>query len=76
MPTSLRFLLISVCLGLFGTAAVLWMGVYPESFLAPMRKDIQGLEARVAQARPAGDSQLKLGLAQPAVAPATHEEAH
>ena len=26
-------------------AAVLWMGVYPESFLAPMRADIQALDA-------------------------------
>ncbi len=57
-------------------AAVLWMGVYPESFLAPMRQDIAALEARVAQARPAGDSQLKLGQAKPAAAPAAHEGAH
>ena len=26
-------------------AVVLWMGVYPESFLAPMRKDIAVLDA-------------------------------
>jgi hypothetical protein len=31
-------------------AAVLWMGVYPESFLAPMRKDIAALDARLARA--------------------------
>ena len=37
-------------------AAVLWMGVYPESFLAPMRKDVGVLVDRVARARPAGDS--------------------
>ncbi len=42
-------------------AAVLWMGVYPESFLAPMRKDIAALDARVARAKPAGDSRLKVG---------------
>ncbi len=42
-------------------AAVLWMGVYPESFLAPMRKDIAALDARLARAAPAGDS----GLAAP-----------
>jgi len=42
-------------------AAVLWMGVYPESFLAPMRADIQALDARVARARPAGDSRLVIG---------------
>jgi NADH-quinone oxidoreductase subunit M len=37
-------------------AAVLWMGVYPESFLAPMRKDIATLDARLARAAPEGDS--------------------
>ena len=37
---------------------VLWMGVYPESFLAPMRADIAALDARLAQARPVGDSRL------------------
>ncbi|WP_428027803.1 NADH-quinone oxidoreductase subunit M [Altererythrobacter sp.] len=42
-------------------AAVLWMGVYPESFLAPMRADIAALDARVARAAPAGDSQLAIG---------------
>ncbi|ROT95272.1 NADH-quinone oxidoreductase subunit M [Altererythrobacter sp. FM1] len=38
-------------------AAVLWMGVYPESFLAPMRADIAALDARLASAKPKGDSQ-------------------
>ena len=42
-------------------AAVLWMGVYPESFLAPMRADIAALEARVARAAPTGDSMLEPG---------------
>jgi NADH-quinone oxidoreductase subunit M len=42
-------------------AAVLWMGVYPESFLAPMRADIAALEARVARAAPAGDARLEAG---------------
>jgi NADH-quinone oxidoreductase subunit M len=56
-------------------AAVLWMGVYPESFLAPMRSDIAALDARLARARPAGDAQLKAGAPKPAVA-AEHEEAH
>lgn len=44
--------------------AVLWMGVYPESFLAPMRADIAALDARVARVKPEGDS--KLMLAEPA----------
>ena len=30
---------------------VLWMGIYPESFLAPMRSDIGALEARMAASR-------------------------
>jgi len=47
-------------------AVVLWMGVYPESFLAPMRKDIAALDARLAQAKPEGDAQFKLGAAKPA----------
>jgi len=42
-------------------AAVLWMGVYPESFLAPMRADIAALEVRLARAAPAGDSMLEIG---------------
>jgi NADH-quinone oxidoreductase subunit M len=37
-------------------AVALWMGVYPESFLAPMRGDVGTLVARVARAAPAGDS--------------------
>ncbi|MBD2841708.1 NADH-quinone oxidoreductase subunit M [Erythrobacter rubeus] len=45
-------------------AAVLWMGVYPESFLAPMRADIAALDARIASAAPADDSQLADGPAR------------
>jgi NADH-quinone oxidoreductase subunit M len=37
------------------------MGVYPESFLAPMRADIAALDARLARAAPEGDSKLKVG---------------
>ena len=40
---------------------VLWMGVYPESFMAPMRKDVGVLLARIERARPAGDAQLAMG---------------
>ncbi len=42
-------------------AAVLWMGVYPESFLAPMRADIAALDARLARAAPEGDAKLVVG---------------
>ena len=53
---------------------MLWMGVYPESFLSPMRQDIIALDARLAQARPAGDAKIKVAAAKPA-APA-QAEAH
>ncbi len=38
-------------------AAVLWMGVYPESFLRPIRADVGRLLERVERAAPQGDSQ-------------------
>jgi len=47
-------------------AVVLWMGVYPESFLAPMRADIAALDARVSRAEPQSDSRFKLGTPKPA----------
>lgn len=40
-------------------AAVLWMGVYPESFLGPIRKDVANIVHRIERAAPAGDSKLK-----------------
>lgn len=55
-------------------AAVLWMGVYPESFLAPMRADVATLLARIERARPAGDSLPTPG--NPAAAKAAHAEEH
>ncbi|AMK22543.1 MULTISPECIES: NADH-quinone oxidoreductase subunit M [unclassified Sphingobium] len=55
-------------------AAVLWMGIYPESFLSPMRSDIRALEARIASAAPAGDSRIKMGPVLPG-AEAHHEPA-
>lgn len=54
-------------------AVALWMGVYPESFLAPMRSDVATLEARIARATPKGDSLPTPGKA-PAT-PAVHAEA-
>jgi NADH-quinone oxidoreductase subunit M len=65
--------------------AVLWMGVYPESFLAPMRADVASLTARIDRARPEGDAKLAMGKAPAAKthdadshsAPmAAHGEAH
>ncbi len=55
-------------------AATLWMGIYPESFLAPMRADVGSILARIATATPPVDAQLKIG--KPAATPAAHGEAH
>ena len=49
-------------------AVTLWMGVYPESFMAPMRADVGTLLARIERAHPEGDAQLKLGNVKPAAA--------
>ncbi len=57
-------------------AAVLWMGVYPESFLAPMRADIELLDTRLAAAAPEGDAHLALGEGPPAEAEQHEGEAH
>ncbi|MEN2746605.1 NADH-quinone oxidoreductase subunit M [Sphingomonas sp. T9W2] len=54
-------------------AVVLWMGVYPESFLAPMRKDVGLLLARIERAAPASDSRPTAG--NPAAA-AAHAAEH
>ncbi|WP_310468105.1 NADH-quinone oxidoreductase subunit M [Sphingomonas sp.] len=47
-------------------ACVLWMGVYPESFMAPMRADVGRLLERVERATPEGDAHLTAGKAKPA----------
>ncbi|MBY0521262.1 MAG: NADH-quinone oxidoreductase subunit M, partial [Sphingomonas sp.] len=54
--------------------AVLWMGIYPESFLAPMRNDAKTLVARVSRAQPAGDSLPTPGA--PPVTATAQAEAH
>jgi len=56
-------------------AAVLWMGVYPESFLRPMRADVGRLLERIDRAAPQGDSRPTAGRP---TAPAAHStsEAH
>jgi NADH-quinone oxidoreductase subunit M len=57
-------------------AAVLWMGVYPESFMAPMRNDIALLEARVSRAERPSDADLWVGEAAPAEDHSAHETAN
>ncbi|MDB5689416.1 MAG: NADH-quinone oxidoreductase subunit, partial [Sphingomonas bacterium] len=57
-------------------AVVLWMGIYPESFLRPMRGDVGVLLARLERSAPAGDAHVTAGRAP---APAVHgaqPEAH
>jgi NADH-quinone oxidoreductase subunit M len=56
-------------------AVVLWMGVYPESFLAPMRKDVAVLLARIDRATPPSDSQPTASKPLAAAAAATHHAA-
>jgi NADH-quinone oxidoreductase subunit M len=41
--------------------AVVWMGVYPESFLRPIRNDVGRVLTRLDTVAPAGDSHLTLG---------------
>ena len=59
-------------------AAVLWMGVYPESFIAPMRADVGRLLTRIERAAPESDSHLTAGkpVAAAAEAHSTPAEAH
>jgi NADH-quinone oxidoreductase subunit M len=45
--------------------AVFWMGVYPESFLRPMRNDVGRLLVRMERVAPAGDSGLTPGKPKP-----------
>ncbi|MAW99626.1 MAG: NADH-quinone oxidoreductase subunit M, partial [Sphingomonas sp.] len=54
-------------------AVVLWMGVYPESFLAPMRQDVTILLQRIDRAQPKGDSMPTAG--NPSAVPAAHHGA-
>jgi NADH-quinone oxidoreductase subunit M len=59
-------------------AAVLWMGIYPESFMKPMRADVGYLLERIERAAPEGDAHLTAGKpgAAKAEAHAAPSEAH
>ena len=54
-------------------AVVLWMGVYPESFLAPMRGDVAILLQRVDRAAPPSDSRPTPGNPAAVAALKSHE---
>jgi NADH-quinone oxidoreductase subunit M len=49
------WLLAPIAIGVF------WMGIYPESFMRPMRNDVGRLVTRLEHVAPAGDSRLTLG---------------
>jgi NADH-quinone oxidoreductase subunit M len=49
------WLLAPIALGVF------WMGIYPESFMRPIRNDVGRLLVRLERVAPAGDSKLTLG---------------
>jgi len=46
-------------------AAVFWMGIYPESFLRPIRADVGRIVARLDRVTPHYDAALKLGAPKP-----------
>jgi NADH-quinone oxidoreductase subunit M len=54
-------------------AVVLWMGIYPESFMSTIRRDVTFLLARVERANPPGDAMVTKG-APPAPKAEAHEE--
>ena len=56
-------------------AVVLWMGVYPESFLQPIRRDVATIVARIDRAKPAGDAALKANDKTTAKYRVVHEKA-
>jgi NADH-quinone oxidoreductase subunit M len=45
--------------------AVFWMGIYPESFMRPMRADVGRLLVRMERVAPPGDSALTPGKSKP-----------
>ena len=57
-------------------AGVLWMGIYPESFIRPFRADVGRLLERVDRAAPAGDMDFKRGKPQPQAERHAAEAAH
>ena len=59
-------------------AAVFWMGIYPESFVRPIRNDVGRLMVRLERVAPAGDSQPTPGKPKLKVidAEGQHGEAH
>jgi NADH-quinone oxidoreductase subunit M len=55
-------------------AVVLWMGVYPESFMRPIRNDVGRLLTRIEHAKPKGDSELAIGAGQAKAHAGEHKE--
>ncbi len=46
-------------------AVVVWMGVYPESFIAPIRDDIIAIDARLADVKPDEDAKIFAYIKEP-----------
>jgi NADH-quinone oxidoreductase subunit M len=57
-------------------AGVLWMGVYPETFMRPIRADVGRILDRIERAAPEGDSHLRMGAPRPAAETHAPEAAH
>ena len=57
-------------------AATLWMGIYPESFMAPMRKDVGVLLERITPGAPEGDAHLTKGKPVKPAKSESHEGRH
>ncbi|MBU3078279.1 NADH-quinone oxidoreductase subunit M [Sphingomonas quercus] len=55
---------------------VIWMGVYPESFIAPMRADVGRVIARIERAAPPSDARPTAGHPAPAGHAANNVAAH
>ncbi len=53
--------------------SVLWMGIYPESFIRPIRRDVGTIMERIDRARPLSDAQVTKGKA---ASPAHPAKAH
>jgi NADH-quinone oxidoreductase subunit M len=56
--------------------AVFWMGIYPESFLKPIRNDVGRIVTRLEQVKPAGDSNLTVPTMANGMGHMDHGEGH
>ncbi|HEX8446630.1 MAG TPA: NADH-quinone oxidoreductase subunit M [Sphingomonas sp.] len=57
-------------------AVVLWMGIYPQSFMVPMQRDVGYLLTRLDRTAPQSDARPTAGRPVPAATQAEHGGAH